>query len=257
MHNNSDVWLDVFPRPTLDGHKYNRGQALIFGAPLLTGATRLAASSCSRMGAGLVTIVAHSNADIYRTTLDADIMVTDGRNVNAAKINVLLGGSGGIHGGDYQDLLSNRYNCPRVFDADAIPDVQDFFRLDAQCVLTPHGGEFARKFPRLSGSKVQKAVEAAKISGAIIVLKGAETITAHPEGHYIVNNHASPYLAKAGTGDVLAGMITGLIAQGMPLFEACCAAVWMHGEIGIRIGPGLIATDIIDLIPEILTHILV
>lgn len=255
--NKIDIWLDCFPRPALDGHKYDRGQALIYGAPLLTGATRLAAAGCSRIGAGLVTILAHGNGDIYRSTVAPDIMINDGQSVNAEKINVVLGGSGGMHDEDYYALLGNRYNCPRVFDADAIPHSQDFEKLDSQCVLTPHGGEFARKFPNLSGSKVEMAVSAAKISGAIVVLKGAETIIAHPDGHWVVNHHASPYLAKAGTGDVLAGMIAGLIAQGMPIFEACCAAVWMHGEAGIRFGPGLIASDIIDLIPAILSNLLV
>ena len=254
--NEPSVWLDVFPRPALEGHKYDRGQAVIFGAPLLTGATRLAAGGCSRMGAGLVTVVARGNGDIYRTTLDADIMVSDGRSMNAAKVSVVLGGCGGMHDEDYHALLGNRYECARVFDAGAIPHAQDFFRLDERCVLTPHGGEFARRFPQFSGDKVEMAVGAAKTSGAIVVLKGAETVIADPDGRVVVNDHASAYLAKAGTGDVLAGMITGLIVQGMPIFEACCAAVWMHGDAGIRFGPGLIAPDVIDLIPAILADIL-
>lgn len=256
IFNMVDIWLDAFPRPALDGHKYNRGQALIFGAPLLTGATRLAAGGCSRIGAGLVSILANGNGDIYRSTLDADIMVNDTQSVNAEKVSVVLGGSGGMHDAHYHALLDNEYDCPRVFDADAIPHPQDFEKLDSQCVLTPHEGEFALKFPHLSGDKVEMAVSAAKATGAIVVLKGAETIIAHPDGRKVVNDHASPYLAKAGTGDVLAGMITGLIAQDMPIFEACCAAVWMHGEAGKRFGAGLIASDIIDLIPVILSDIL-
>lgn len=254
--NTPDIWLACFPRPALNGHKYNRGHALIFAAPSLTGATRLAAGACSRIGAGLVSVLAHGNGDIYRSALDADIMVTKRQGINADKIAVAMGGSGGMHDQDYHALLENRYESPRVFDADAIPHFQDFSKLDNQCVLTPHGGEFARKFPNLKGDRADMAVNAAKATGAIVVLKGAETIIAHPDGRRIVNEHASPYLAKAGTGDVLAGMITGLIAQGMPVFEASCAAVWVHGDAAIRFGPGLIATDIIDTIPAILADIL-
>lgn len=257
MINTPDIWLDSFPRPAPNGHKYNRGHALIFAAPSLTGATRLAAGGCSRIGAGLVSVLAHGNGDIYRATLDADLMVSDGRGINVDKISVVMGGSGGMRDQDYHALLENRYDCPRIFDADAIPHFQDFSKLDSHCVLTPHGGEFARKFPELSGDRADMAMNAAKATGAVMVLKGAETIIAHPDGRMIVNNHASPYLAKAGTGDVLAGMITGLIAQGMPIFEACCAAVWMHGDAALRFGPGLIATDIIDTIPVILADILI
>ena len=253
--NRPEIWLDCLPRPALNGHKYNRGQALIYGAPSLTGATRLAASGCSRIGAGLVTVRAHRNGDIYRMSLGPDLMVVDGQVKDSQKINVVLGGSGGIYDQHHRLLLENKYQCPRVFDADAIPTHQDFSKLDEQCVLTPHLGEFMRMFPQQTDDKVVMAMMASKASGAIVVLKGAETVIAHPNGRTVINNHASPYLAKAGTGDVLAGMISGLIAQGMPLFEACCAAVWMHGEAAIRFGPGLIAPDIIDQIPNILTDL--
>lgn len=254
--NRPEIWLDCFPRPALNGHKYNRGQALIFGAPSLTGATRLAASGCSRIGAGLVTVFARGNGDIYRIALDPDIMVADGQVMDSQKISVVVGGSGGIHDQHYRLLLENKYQCPRVFDADAIPTQKDFSKLNEECVLTPHFGEFMRKFPQQTNDKVEMAVMASKSSGAIVVLKGATTIIAQPDGRTVINRHASPYLAKAGTGDVLAGMISGLIAQGMPIFEASCAAVWMHGEAAIRFGPGLIAPDIIDQIPSILADIL-
>lgn len=266
VYNTPEIWLADFPRPSLTGHKYDRGQAVIYGAPSLTGATRLAAGACSRIGAGLVTVLARDNGDIFRATLDADIMVSDAQTINGGRIKVILGGSGGIVDADYRALMENRYGCARVFDADALPLAQDFEKLDEQCVLTPHDGEFARTFPKLSGrhlsgrhlsgDRVEMALEAAKITGSVMVLKGAQTIIARPDGRWVMNEHASAYLAKAGTGDVLAGLITGLIAQGMPIFEACCAAVWMHGEAGIRFGAGLIATDIIDLMPAILSDIL-
>jgi hydroxyethylthiazole kinase-like uncharacterized protein yjeF len=254
--NGPDFWLDVFPHPRPNGHKYDRGHALIFGAPELTGATRLAAGACSRIGAGLVTVLAPMSPDVYRFTLPADIMVREKIPSDLTKINVVLGGSGGLLLEHRDALLDNLFQTPRIFDADAIPGAKEFSYLDENCVLTPHDGEFARSFSDLGGAREEMAVLAAKAAGAVIVLKGAKTIVAHPDGRMIVNDHASPYLAKAGTGDVLAGMITGLIAQKMPIFEACCAAVWMHGEAAIRFGPGLIASDIADLIPKILSDLL-
>ena len=116
-------------------------------------------------------------------------------------------------------------------------------------MLTPHEGEFARAFPQLKGSREDKATEAAKTIGAHIVIKGASTIIAAPDGNTITNQHASPHLATAGSGDVLAGMILGLLAQGMDVFLASAAAVWIHGDVSISIGRGLVASDIPAQIP--------
>ena len=254
--NHPEIWLNEFPHPIHDGHKYDRGHALIYAAPKLTGATRLAAGACSRVGAGLVSVLAPTNPDIYRTTLPADIMVREDMPFDQSKINVVIGGSGGMIVEHRDALLDNIFNTPRIFDADAIPGFTDFSYLDENCVLTPHDGEFTRSFPKLGGAREEMAVLAAKSAGAVIVLKGQKTIIAHPDGRWVINDHASPYLAKAGTGDVLAGMITGLVAQKMPIFEACCAAVWMHGDAAIRVGPGLIAGDIPKMIPEILGDLL-
>jgi hydroxyethylthiazole kinase-like uncharacterized protein yjeF len=256
MLNGPDIWSEAIPRPATDGHKYDRGHVLIFGAPKLTGATRLAAASCSRIGAGLVSVLAPLNGDIYRATLPADIMVRDEMPSDRARINVALGGSGGLLIEHRDALLDNYFQTFRVFDAGAIPKSSDFSFLDGGCVLTPHDGEFARSFPEISGSREQMATKAARTSGAIVMLKGSQTMIAHPDGRTVVNDHASPYLAKAGAGDVLAGMVAGLIAQKMPIFEACCAAAWIHGEAAIRFGPGLIASDIPDLIPGILRNLL-
>jgi hydroxyethylthiazole kinase-like uncharacterized protein yjeF len=250
------LWLETFPKPTVDGHKYQRGHALIFASPELTGATRLAASACSRIGAGLVTVISPQNAGIYRSTLPADIMVREELPPKSSRITAVLGGSGGVLVEHRDALLDNIFETPRVFDADAIPQAADFYFLDSECVLTPHEGEFERCFPDLKGTREQRALNAAEQCGAVIVLKGPRTIIAHPDGRHVVNEHASPYLAKAGTGDVLAGMIAGIIAQGMPIFDACCAAVWMHGEAAISFGPGLISSDIPDLVPHILRTLL-
>lgn len=252
-NNAPQIWQKRLPRPAPDGHKYHRGYAAIFGAPLLTGATRLAATACSRIGAGLVTVVASENADIYRTCLPADIMVHDEL---PPKASVALSGSGGVAPAHSRSLLNNRELKARVFDADALPERGDFQHLDDSCILTPHHGEFERVFGAIDNDTENAARKAAVASGAIVVLKSSTTVIANPRGETVINRHASPYLAKAGTGDVLAGMITGLVAQGMQPFDACCVAVWMHGESGIRLGVGLIASDIPDTIPEILRELL-
>ncbi|WP_371158106.1 NAD(P)H-hydrate dehydratase [Jannaschia sp. 2305UL9-9] len=245
-----DLWGDRLPRPTTEGHKYDRGHAVLLGAPELTGATRLAAGACSRIGCGLVTVLARARGDVYRMTLAPDIMVTDAVPDSG---DVLLGGPGGIAPEDLSGMLAARDMRARVFDAGAIPGPDGFDDLDDTCILTPHTGEFARRF----GSAGQGAAQrVAADSGAVVVLKSARTVIAGPDGRLVVNEHASPYLAKAGTGDVLAGLIAGLAGQGMAPFDAACAAVWIHGEAGRRIGPGLIAGDIADRVPAILGDLL-
>lgn len=241
-----DLWKDKIPHPKSDGHKYDRGHALIYAAPELTGATRLAATACARAGGGLITVLSPKEAaSIYRTALPAHIMVREDLEWMDAHVTARLYGPGGLcKDVDYDSDL------PTILDADALKDLPG--RLAPNYILTPHDGEFARAFPDLTGSRLERAQDAADMTEAIIVLKGAETVIAHPDGDVIVNNHASPHLASAGTGDVLAGLMTGLCAQGMEPFDAACAAVWIHGEAGIRIGTGLVASDIPDHIPEIL-----
>lgn len=250
--NGPDLWL--LPIPTNDGHKYHRGAVAIFAAPELTGATRMAATACNRIGAGLVSVVARERSDVYRATLPPDIMVGDDL---PAKATVLLGGSGGIASNHMGQLLAGR-GCVRVFDADALPDESAFDQLDEDCILTPHCGEFERVFGRVvDGDQMRDAVTtAAARSGGVVVAKGSKTLIAHPDGRLRVNHHASRWLAKAGTGDVLAGMIAGLAAQGMTPFDAASAAVWLHGEAGRRIGPGLIASDIEGALPNILAELI-
>ena len=124
------------------------------------------------------------------------------------------------------------------------------------CIVTPHEGEFDRYFEGYTGDTETRAMEAAATSGAIIVLKGPQTVIAAPDRKTVLNTTASPYLAKAGTGDVLAGLITGLLAQGMPAFDAACAGVWIHGQAGARIGPGLIPQDIFSEIRSILADLI-
>lgn len=248
--NKPEVWAGSLPVKSSDAHKYHYGHAVIYGAPELTGATRLAASAAARMGAGLVTVVSpQERADVYRASLPAHIMVRDELAWDSKKVSARLYGSGGLARG-----VKIRLNRPCVIDADALLSMPDM--LNDNCVLTPHEGEFVRAFPNIEGSRDEKALKAAQKCGAVIVLKGQGSVIAHPDGRVVMNEHDSPYLASAGTGDVLTGMICGLMAQGMPSFEAACAAVWMHGDAGQRIGIGLVASDLIKKIPEILKETL-
>ena len=172
------------------------------------------------------------------------------------KVTAVLAGPGGASAGQSKDAIHNCHDAPCVLDANAMPVFSDdvYPLANKRTILTPHDGEFAKTFPMIGGTRQEKAIGAAKTTNAIVVLKGSQTVIAGPDGRCIINEHASPWLAKAGTGDVLAGMITGLVAQQMPLFEACAAACWIHGEAGRRIGPGLIASDIEKALGQILAE---
>jgi len=251
VSNSPDVWNSAFPNPPADAHKYDRGHVAIFAAPELSGATRLAASACSRIGAGLVTVCASTMLDVYRAALSADIMVSKDDLARLKAVNVMLGGAGGISKLHQTMLFENEPCAKRVFDSGALPIEMDWHFLDADCVLTPHQGEFRTIFPWVDNDVGGSAAQAAKACGSIVVLKGACTAIAHPDGRLVINNEPNPYLAKAGTGDVLAGFIAGLLAQGMPSFEAVCAAVWIHSRAGDMLGPGLTACDLEFTVPEI------
>lgn len=239
------LWLDALHKPDTSTHKYTRGHAAIYGAPEFTGATNLAAQGCARAGAGLVSVIAGKRGDLYRTILPPHIIVRDELDWLDHRVTARLYGSGGL-----PCPVDYTKDIPTVLDADALGDLPE--QLGAHYILTPHEGEFARTFPHIDGTRKDMALKAATDKRAIVVLKGASTVIAHPDGRVVVSSHASPYLASAGSGDVLAGIITGLLAQRLEPFQAACAAVWIHGEAGIRIGPGLVASDIPAKLPEIL-----
>lgn len=259
------LWQQHLPRIALAGNKYHRGHAVVVGGDEMTGASRLAAESARRMGAGLVTIAAAPSVHaIYAAGRPGTIVARIGDDTALQALcsdprrNALLIGPGaGVSAQTRQRVLMLLGLAkPCVLDADALTVFRDdpgglFAAIKAPCVLTPHEGEFVRLFPD-PGDKLSRARAAAARSGAVIVLKGADTVIAAPDGQAAINGNAPAELATAGSGDVLAGMVLGLLAQGMPPFAAAAAAVWLHGEAARLIGPGLIAEDLIDALPQTL-----
>ncbi len=251
-------WLGGLPRPGLDSHKYTRGHALVAGGAVMTGAARLAARSAARLGAGLVTVAAPAAVfPVYAAALTGVIVqpvsgLDDFRTLLAdPRRNAALIGPGAGAGGDTRDKVLAILTAEKraVLDADALTafaqDPQTLFAaIRSPVVMTPHEGEFARLFD-FAGSKPERARRAARQSGAVIVLKGADTVIAVPDGRVAINANAPPNLATAGSGDVLAGMVLGLLAQGMDAFAAGAAAVWLHGDAARRVGAGLVAEDLI------------
>lgn len=263
--NNPKLWLSQLPKITAQSNKYTRGHAMIIGGYPLTGAARLAALAAARMGAGLTTIISPEIAfPIYATALTS-VMVRPfksnadfGALISDQRISAFLIGPGaGVSDETQQHALSIlATGKPVVLDADAISVFADNLpslssKMKDICVMTPHEGEFERLFT-LRKDRVASAQKAALESGAVIVLKGHETIIAAPDGGTIVNRNAPACLATAGSGDVLAGMITSLLAQGMAPFLAAAAAVWLHGEAANQFGIGLIAEDLPAILPKVL-----
>lgn len=261
------LWRTQIPVPEFRAYKYERGAAVIFGGAVMTGAARLSASACARMGAGVTIVAAPTKtaAAIYRSTLPAHIIVEDKKSPQAhladkRRTAVLIGpGAGRLGRGKVLSVLDTKKPC--VIDADALTafegDSQSLFgRLHAGAVLTPHEGEFKRLFPGLEGSCREKVERAAKQAGCVVLLKGADSAIAAPGLETLIHQDAVPYLATAGSGDVLAGMITGFIAQGMTPYAATAAAVYMHRMMGAAFGPGLVASDLVEMIPWALKSII-
>jgi hydroxyethylthiazole kinase-like uncharacterized protein yjeF len=262
------LWGDRFPVPRPAAHKYSRGHAVVVSGGLShTGAGRLAARGALRAGAGLVTIASPSDALSINAATNLAIMVRPVDDAEALsemladpRINAIVLGPGGGVGPPLRQMVLAALTGERavVLDADALTafaaDSEMLFsairgREGAPAVLTPHEGEFARLFMKGEkiferSSKYDRATVAAEEAGSTILLKGADTVVASPLGRVSIADNAPPWLATAGSGDVLAGMVAGLLAQGMPAFEAASAAVWLQGEAGNEAGPGLIAEDL-------------
>ncbi|MQX36081.1 NAD(P)H-hydrate dehydratase [Roseospira navarrensis] len=250
------------PRPGARDHKYTRGHAVVFGGATMTGAGRLAARAARRMGAGLLSVAAPSAAlPLYAQDApgvlcraidspgDVETMLED------ARLNALLLGPGagrGPHTAARVLSILPRAR-PTVLDADALTSFADdpgalFEAITGPVVMTPHEGEFRALFPDLTKADdpLVRVRAAAARAGAVVLLKGPRTIIAAPDGRAGVNTNAPAALATAGSGDVLAGAILGLLAQGMPAWEAAAAAAWLHGAGAHRGPPGLIAEDLPD-----------
>ncbi len=256
----------VAPDPA--GHKYNRGHCVVISGPAsATGAARLAARGALRVGAGLVTVVGDASAVPVLSASLTSIMVREAAAPAAlaalledARYNAVVIGPGNGIGQATRDrvAVATAALASTVLDADALTSFADepdrlIKLLTPRCVLTPHEGEFDRIFPGLlkqTPNKIEAARIAAERSGAIVVLKGADTVIADPAGTTAVNTNAPPSLATAGSGDVLSGIVGGLLAQGLSPFDAARTGVFLHGLCGRIAGPGLIAEDLADCLPE-------
>ncbi len=275
FENVPELWRAHFPVPRHDGHKYNRGHAVVVSGPSWsTGAARLAARGALRAGAGLVTIASPNEALAVNAAASLAVMVrpVDGADELTAfladrRFNSLAIGPGIGVNETTCELVLAALDGERavVLDADAITSFAGEPRRLAEAlknrpqqptVMTPHEGEFSRYFGALddrakAGSKLERARLAAEITGAVVLIKGADTVIAAPDGRAAIAANAPAFLATAGSGDVLTGITTGLLAQGMPAFEAASAAVWLHGEAANAFGPGLIAEDLPETLPRV------
>jgi NAD(P)H-hydrate epimerase len=271
--NHADWWLSAFPWPGPESHKYTRGHALVAGGAVMTGAARLAARAAARLGAGLVTVAAPEAVfPIYAVALTgiivqpvAGIDAFRGLLADPRRNAALIGPGAGLGPETREKVLAILDAGKRaVFDADALSvfaaDPPALFSAIRSAktptpVLTPHEGEFARLFDTEGSklaSKLDRARRAARTSGAVVLLKGSDTVVAAPDGRAAISEGAPAELATAGSGDVLAGMVLGLLAQGMPPFEAAAASVWLHADAARRFGPGLVAEDLIEAMPAVL-----
>ncbi len=240
----SDVQVLAPPsltRPTMLDHKYTRGMVAVIGGSM-SGAGALSATAALRAGAGLVLAVN------VRGSVPHAIVLRDGGELTATLADDRLGavviGPGLGRDADARDALRAATACrhPIVLDGDAL--FEPLRKRRAATVLTPHEGEFLRLFGYLDGSKIDRARAAAIHSGATVIYKGADTVIASPDGRVTCARPGTPWLATAGTGDVLAGVVGAMLARGMEPHDAACAAVWLHAEAARNVGPGLIADDI-------------
>jgi len=279
FENIPSFWRQSFPVPQIDGHKYDRGHAVVVSGGLAsTGAARLSARGALRAGTGLVTLASPRDALAVNAAAVTAVMVRAVDTVvefadmlGDRHFNACVIGPGAGVGERTRDFVLTALSPKRslVLDADALTSFADapdrLFQAikdshDPQVVLTPHEGEFPRLFSGISNkhphrSKLERVRAAAERSGAVVLLKGPDTVVASPEGRATIAANAPPWLATAGAGDVLSGIISGLLAQSVPAFEAASIGVWMHGDAAREAGPGLIAEDLPEVLPAVTRHL--
>jgi hydroxyethylthiazole kinase-like uncharacterized protein yjeF len=244
------------PRPEPQSHKYSRGHVTVVGGTTMTGASRLAADAARRAGAGLVTIAAGNRGDIYRSG-SAGLLVSDAplsELLQDQRRHVWVCGPG-LGQDAARETLPILLAAGRCVVADA--DVFTAFAgnpdaLRGAAVMTPHSGEFARAFGPPGVDRLAAVRAAAARTGGVVLLKGSDTIIAAPDGRAAINASAPAWLATAGSGDVLAGIIGGLLAQGMPAWEAAAAGAYLHGRAGSIAGEGMLAEDLLHALPRAL-----
>ncbi|MDB5396081.1 MAG: uncharacterized protein JWM91_3587 [Rhodospirillales bacterium] len=263
--NTPDLWIADFPWPTQDSHKYTRGHAILLGGTAMTGAARLAAHAAQRIGAGLVTIAADPSVVQLYAAWRADLLVTalpsgdSFRDLLAdRRLNAVLLGPGSGSDARLEAAIAAALDAEvgLVLDADCFRILAEranglLERLNGHVVMTPHEGEFARLFGK-PAPRLPAALKAAREICATLVLKGSDTIIAGADGKAVINTGAPPDLATAGSGDVLAGLIVGLVANRLHPMLAATIACWVHGEAASLFGPGLLAGDLADLVPRVL-----
>lgn len=268
FENGPELWGARFPWPAVNAHKHARGRLIVVSGEMWsTGAARLAARGGLRIGAGLVTVLSPPDALLVNAAHLEAVMLrpfdTDLELESAAEgaDAAIIGPAAGVSEATVSNLFAlARTGAAIIIDADALTAFRDdpeelFSALDRDDVLTPHPGEFERVFPGLLAAAPERITavrQAAARAGAVVLIKGPDTAIAAPDGRCAVNINGSPWLATAGSGDVLAGFIGGLVAQGMESFDAACAGVWIHAEAARAHGPGLISEDLPGLAPQVL-----
>lgn len=268
--NQPTLWLERFPWPRPSDHKYSRGHALIAGGTEMTGAARLAARAAMRIGAGICTVASRPEVSAIYAADNPGILTKPVSNaaefaalLDDERKNAVLVGPGGGLNRTTRDMALAALEAGRatVLDADGLtvfsddPGVLHRAVANKPCLITPHDGEFRRVF-RHVGDRLSRARAAARECGAVVLLKGVDTVIAAPDGRAAINSNAPTELATAGAGDVLAGIALGLLAQGVDPFDAGCMAAWIHGEAARNFGPGLIAQDIPDGLPGVMGALL-
>lgn len=268
FENSPADWSDhIIHSVSPTAHKYTRGHLVIAGGETMTGAARIAATAARRAGAGLVTLaVSPASFPIYASSDPGNLVEACDNFANSIadlrRETVLLGPGLGVGKATKELVLTALQFAGKkvILDADALTSFADtpstlFSAIHDPVIMTPHEGEFARLFD-IQGDKVSRARQAAQIANAVIVLKGADTVIAAPDGRARINTNAPPWLATAGSGDALAGIISACAANGQDVFDAASAGVWLHGQAAQAIGPGLIAEDIADGLPQALKSVI-